>query len=64
MGKNLTIPEWLVVGEPELKWCEAIIHTSRGFGGEDDKSLLLRFTNMSEIRINRALNLLRQQKRI
>lgn len=75
------IPEHLVVGEPELKLCEAIIllgqfprpnnsnpiedyrfyyKCQRG----EAKGLLLHFTNMSEARVDRALNLLYKMKRI
>ncbi len=75
------IPEHLVVGEPELKWCEAIcawvqytlprwirVTESKSRQDkatrEDYKAALMARTNMSEARVDRALNLLYKMKRI
>jgi hypothetical protein len=68
-------PFHLLVSEPELKWCEAIIHGETFvhypvFDGtfpttrQMHKILLMLNTNMSEVRVDRALNLLYYSKRI
>lgn len=63
-------PNW--IGEPELKWCESILTRAiQSYARSnivltiDDYRALLRVrTNLSDIRIDRAIKLLRKQGRI
>lgn len=62
----ITVPEHLIVGEPELKWCEAIIrdYQTGPINRPWAKAILMLMTNMAEIRVERALNLLYRANRI